>query len=47
MMHSGLLPATEELVMHLAGKACGGILDLYMGYNKQVLAKCSRDLTTF
>jgi len=45
--HSRLLPATEELAMHFAGRACGGILDLYVGYNKQVLTECSRDLTTF
>ena len=45
--HSGLPPATEELAMHFAGKACSGILDLYVGYNKWVLVKRSRDLTTF
>jgi len=45
--HSGLPPAMEELVMHFAGKACRGILDLYIGYNERVLAECSRDLTTF
>ncbi|KNZ79185.1 hypothetical protein J132_11181 [Termitomyces sp. J132] len=26
--HSGLLPATEELTSHFAGRACGGIFDL-------------------
>ena len=45
--HSRLPPATEELAMHFAGRACGGILDLYVGYNKRVLAERSRDLTTF
>ena len=45
--HSGLPPATEELAMHFAGRACGGILDLYIGYNERVLAERSRDLTTF
>jgi len=45
--HSGLPPATEELAMHFAGRACGGILDLYVGYDEQALAKRSRDLTTF
>ena len=45
--HLGLPPATEELVMHFAERTCSGILDLYMGYSKQVLAKHSRDLTTF
>jgi len=33
--------------MYFAGRACGGILDLYMGYNERVLAERSRDLTTF
>jgi len=28
--HSRLPPATEELAMHFAGRACGGILDLYV-----------------
>ena len=45
--HSGLPPATEELAMHFAGRACGGILDLYIGYNERVLAERLRDLTTF
>jgi len=45
--HSGLPLATEELAMHFAGRACGGILDLYVGYDKRVLAECSRDLTIF
>jgi len=45
--HSGLLPATEELAMHFAGRACSGILDLYIRYDERVLAERSRDLTTF
>jgi len=45
--HSGLPPATEELAMHFTGRACSGILDLYVGYDKRVLAERSRDLTTF
>jgi len=45
--HSGLPPATEELAMHFAGRACGGILDLYVEYDERVLAERSRDLTTF
>jgi len=45
--HSGLPLATEELVMHFAGRACGGILDLYVGYDKRVLIEHSRDLTMF
>jgi len=47
IVHSGLPPATEELAMHFAGRACGRILDLYIRYDERVLAKCLRDLTTF
>jgi len=45
--HSGLPPATEELAMHFAGRACSGILDLYVRYDERVLAERSRDLTMF
>ena len=45
--HSGLPPATKELAMHFAGRACGATLDLYVGYNEQLLAESSRDMTTF
>jgi len=45
--HSGLPLATEKLAMYFAGRACSGILDLYIGYDERVLAKRSRDLTTF
>ena len=47
IVHSGLPLAMEELAMHFAERVCGGILDLYVGYNERVLAECSRDLTTF
>ena len=45
--HLGLLLATKELAMHFAKRAYSRILDLYVGYNKRVLAEQSRDLTTF
>lgn len=45
--HSGLPPATEDLAMHFSGRACSGILDLYVGYDERQLAESSRDLTTF
>jgi len=45
--HSGLPPATKELAMHFAGRACSSILDLYVRYDKRVLSKRSQDLTTF
>ena len=45
--HSGVPPATEDLAMKMAGHACGGMLDLYVGYDERLLAEESRDLTTF
>lgn len=45
--HSGLPPATEDLAECFAGRACGGILDLFVGYDERMLAEVSRDLTTF
>jgi len=45
--HSELPLAIKELAMYFAKRAYRGILDLYIGYDKRVLAKCSRDLTTF
>jgi hypothetical protein len=45
--HSGLPPATDALATHFSGRACGGMFDLYVGYDERLLAKSSRDLTTF
>ena len=45
--HSGLPPATEELASKFAGRSCGGMFDLYVGYDERLLAKESRDMTTF
>ena len=45
--HSGLPPATEELAEGFAGCACGGMFDLYVGYDERKLHPDSRDLTTF
>jgi hypothetical protein len=45
--HSGATPFTEQLVEKFAGRACGGMLDLYVGYNERALAPSSRDYTTF
>ena len=45
--HSGVLPTTETLAAQFSGRACGGMLDLYVGYDERVLAEKSRDLTTF
>ena len=45
--HSGVPPATEELAANFAGRACGGMFDLYVGYDERLLAEESRDMTTF
>jgi len=45
--HSGVPPATEELASRFSGRACGGMLDLYVGYDERLLAEGSRDMTTF
>lgn len=45
--HSGVPPATEELASKFAGRACGGMFDLYIGYDERLLVEESRDMTTF
>ena len=45
--HSGLPPGTEDLAAHFSGRACGGMFDLYVGYDERLLAEESRDMTTF
>jgi hypothetical protein len=36
--HSGLPPAADELAEQFSGYSCGGILDLYVGYDERKLA---------
>lgn len=45
--HSGLPPATEQLAAHFAGRACGGMFDLYVGYDERIIDERFRDMTTF
>ena len=47
IQHSGVPPYSEQLVEHFAGRACGSILDLFVGYDERALATSSRDYTTF
>lgn len=47
IQHSGVPPYTEQLVEHFAARACGSLLDLFVGYDERALAKSSRDYTTF
>ena len=45
--HTGVTPFTDQIGKHFARRACGGMLDLYVGYDECSLAELSRDLTTF
>lgn len=45
--HSGIPPAPDTLAEHFSGRACGGMYDLYSGYDGRPLDERSRDLTTF
>ena len=45
--HSGVPPATEEIAESFAGKGCGSVFDLYVGYDERLLDEASRDYTTF
>jgi hypothetical protein len=47
IQHSGVPPFTEQLAEHFAGRACGSMMDLYVGYDERALAQSSRDFTTF
>jgi hypothetical protein len=47
IQHSGVPPYSEQLVEHFAARACGSMMDLYVGYDERALAKSSRDYTTF
>ena len=47
IQHSGVPPISEQLVEQFAGRSCGAMLDLYIGYDERALAESSRDYTTF
>ena len=38
---------SEQLAEQFAGRTCGGMLDLFVGYDERALAESSCDLTTF
>lgn len=44
---SGMPPHVDTLGDSCGGKACYGILDLFVGYDERTLALASRDYTTF
>jgi hypothetical protein len=39
--HSGVPPFTEQLAEQFTGRACGGMMDLYVGYDERALAESS------
>ena len=47
IQHSGVPPFTDQIIDHFSGRACGSMMDLYVGYDERALAPSSRDLTTF
>jgi hypothetical protein len=44
---SGVPPIPKHLAEQFSGRACGGMLDLYEGYDERLIAETSRDYTTF
>ncbi|CCM07085.1 uncharacterized protein FIBRA_09411 [Fibroporia radiculosa] len=47
IQHSGVPPTPEHLAEQFGGRPCGGMLDLFVGYNEHLIAEKLRDLTTF
>ena len=47
IQHSGVPPFTDQIIDHFSGRACGSMMDLYVGYDERALAPASRDYTTF
>ena len=47
IQHSGVTPFTEQVAQSFAGRACGSMMDLFVGYDERALAISSRDYTTF
>ena len=47
IQHSGVPPFTEQVIEHFSARACGSLMDLFVGYDERALAKTSRDYTTF
>ena len=47
IQHSSITPFTKQITEQFAGRACRGMLDLYVGYDEWVFAETSHDYTTF
>jgi hypothetical protein len=47
IQHSGVILIPEHIAEQFGGCACGGILDLYVAFDKRKVAESLQDLTTF
>jgi hypothetical protein len=47
IQHSGVPPFPEHVAEQFAGRSCGAMLDLFVGYDERLIAESSRDYTTF
>jgi len=47
IQHSGVTPTPDHLAEDFTCRACSAMLDLYIGYDEQILAESSHNLTTF
>src|SRR6266704_3679632 len=47
IQHLGVPPIPKHLAENFACRACGTMLDLYVGYDEQLISESSQDLTTF
>jgi len=45
--HSGVPLIPEHLAEQFAGHSCGAMLDLYVGYDEQLITESSHNYTTF
>ena len=41
------MPIPEHIAEQFGGRSCGGMLDLFVGYDERLIAESSRDYTTF
>jgi hypothetical protein len=47
IQHSGIILIPKHIAEQFGGCACGGMLDLYVAFDKRKVAESSQDLTTF
>ena len=47
IQHSGIPPGTAEIASSFSGRACLGMLDIWVGYDERLIDEKSRDYTTF